>query len=185
MLRVRQTFSGVQGAPWLSTMFFTTATEDASSAAAAVTAVGAFWTAIRSLMTTSVTWATQAQVDGIDVNGNHTGAWSTTPATNSGSAATNQLPQAVQMLCQWRTGTYVNNREVRGRTFIPGLVTGAMASTGLVLGTASTTVQTAINTLLGNATVHLCVWDRTHAGSAQVTSGTVWNQFAILRSRRD
>jgi hypothetical protein len=185
MLRVRTVFSGVQGAPWLSTFYFQATTEGQTEASAAVTATGAFWTSVKARMGTQISYATQAQVDGIDVNGGHTGAWNTTPATGTGSLAGNLLPPAVQGLVQWRTGTYVNNREVRGRTFLPGLTTASNSSLGAFDTATATPVQTAINTLLGNATVHLSVWDRTHAGAATVVSGACWGQFAVLRSRRD
>lgn len=184
MLRVRTQFSGVQGAPWLSTMFFQAATEDGTTAAAAVSAVGAFWTTVKALINSSITYTTLAQVDFIDVNGNHTGAANTTPATGTGGAATGILPMAVQGLVQWRTGTYINNREVRGRTFIPGLTTGALSS-GALASASQTTINSAASTLIGNATAHISVWDRTHSGVATVVSGAAWSQFAVLRSRRD
>lgn len=184
MLRVRTQFTGVQGAPWLSTFYFNAATEDATTAAAAVSATGAFWNTVKALINTSVSYATLAQVDFISVTGSHTGAANTTPATGTGGAATSLLPVACQGLVQWRTGAYINNREVRGRTFIPGLTTGAL-NAGALASAAQTTINSAASTLIGNATVHLEVWDRTHSGQAQVVSGAAWSQFAVLRSRRD
>jgi hypothetical protein len=166
-------------------MFFVAATEDATTAAAAVSAVGAFWTAMKPYMVTAVAYTTIAQVDFINVNGQHTGAANTTPSTGSGTGAGNMLPAAVQMLTQWRTGTYINSREVRGRTFIPGVASLTLTATGVPSAATLAAVQTACNTLIGNATAHLNIWDRTHAGSSQVVTGSPWSQYAVLRSRRD
>lgn len=185
MLRVRTQFSGVQGSPWLSTMFFQATTEDQAAANAAVSAVGAFWTSMKPYMVTAVAYATIAQVDLIDVNGNHTGAFTTTVQSSNGTGAGNMLPAAVQLLAQWRSGTYINNREVRGRTFIPGVASLTLTSTGTPSSATQTAINSACSTLIGNATAHLSVWDRTHAGVATVVTGAAWSQYAVLRSRRD
>lgn len=185
MFRVRTQFTGVQGSPWLSTFFFNASTYDSASAAAAASATGAFWTSVKTLQNANVNFATLAQVDVIDPSGTHSGAFNTTPVTGVGGAAGIMLPSAVQGLCQWRTGTYVNSREVRGRTYIPGLTVAAVQSGGLLASATSTAIQSAITTLLGNATAHLAVWDRKWAGGITVASGSPWSSFAVLRSRRD
>lgn len=182
MYRVRTTFGGVAGSPWISTMYFD---EAGGTPANAVTAVGTFWNAVDSLMETSVVWATLADVETVQADtGNVTAVETTIPQTGNGVAATTGLPIASQMLVRWRTGVYVAGREVRGRTFIPGLAT-AVNSDGVPSGSAQTTVNNAASALVGALDAQLVVWSRTHGQARVVTVGSVWNQFAVLRSRRD
>ena len=185
MLRVRTQLTGPQGAPWLNTLFFTNATEDQTAANAAVSATGAFWNSVRTLMLPGVTFATLPTVDVITVAGGHTGAYNTTPVTNPGSATGSGLPTASQILCQLRTGTYINNREVRGRIFIPGLTTTSINATGQVATSSQTTVNSALNALIAATGAKISVWDRKHAGYSTVSSASCWSSFAVLRSRRD
>lgn len=182
MYRVRTVFTGVTGSPWVSTAFFA---EGAGSAQQAATAVGAFWNAADALMEASVSWTTLADVEGVNAaNGQVHSVFSTTPVTGSGAAATTGLPTAAQGLVRWRTGVYVNGREIRGRWFIPGIATGNN-NDGAPSATMVSTLNTAASTLIGDANSVLEIWSRANGSSADVTSGTTWSQFAVLRSRRD
>lgn len=185
MLRVKTVLNGVQGSPWLSTMFFTGAVEDQAAANAAVTAVGAFWTSVKAFQNNQVSFATQPQVDVMLPAGEHTGAYATTPVTGTGAASQTILPPALNALCQWRTGTYVNSREVRGRTFIPGLTINQLGTNGSLTTSFIASMQTIVNALISASGPDFAVWDRTHAGIVPVTTGTPWASWAVLRSRRD
>jgi hypothetical protein len=88
------------------------------------------------------------------------------------------------MLIKWRTGIYLAGREIRGRTFIPGLDAFTNAE-----GVVDTTVHDALSddlaTWLGGLSAPPLIWSRTHGDSAAVAAAEVWDQFAVLRSRRD
>lgn len=182
MYRVRTTFSGVTGSPWLSTMFFD---EAGGSAANAVTAVGAFWGAVDNLIDSSVSWTTLADVESVDATSGHvTAVTATTPQFGAGGGGTSGIPIVAQGLVRWRTGVYLNGREVRGRTFIPGLGTPSNSDGTLTPGSA-TTIGTASAALIADIASILVVWSRANLQAKTVTASSVWTQFAVLRSRRD
>lgn len=182
MFRVRTVFSGVTGSPWVNTAFFI---EGTSSAQDCVDAVGAFWGAVDALMDSSVTWTTLADVETVDAaTGQVTAVASTTPVTGTGSGGASGIPIAAQALVRWRTGVYEGGREIRGRWFIPGLGTGSNTD-GVVTTASVTAIQTAAQALVNDPDTILCVWSRANNDSAAVTSASTWNQFAVLRSRRD
>jgi hypothetical protein len=166
-------------------MNFQAANEDDAACQAAVTAVGTFWTAVKPYIGTAVTYESVPQVDVLNPSGGHIGASHTTKFTGAGTAAGSLLPPATQLLCQWRCGSYVNNREIRGRTFIPGVASLTLASGGVPSTATLNALQTACTALIGTTGSKLIVWDRRWSGEIPVTSGGPWNQYAVLRSRRD
>lgn len=182
MFRVRTVFQGVTGSPWVNTAFFDSSVGTAQDC---VDAVGTFWSAADSLMEASVSWSTQSDVETVNaLNGNVTNVTATTPAGGTGVVGQTGLPIAAQMLVRWRTGTYVNGREIRGRWFIPGLST-TVNNDGQPSASSLITLNTAAATLQGDADTNLVIWSRAHGQQEFVTSGTAWTQFAVLRSRRD
>lgn len=188
MYRIRTTLTGVQGSPWLSTMYFDVAGGTAQDAA---DAVGVFWGAMDNSMVSAVQWATEAEVAQVNAsNGNLVMVHATTPVTGVGASATEVMPIATQGLVRWRTGSIANGREVRGRTFIPGLVE-ANNNSGVPTAAFVTMLNGAASALISDANSVLVVYHRgdPDAGSPgskhTVTTGTAWSQFAVLRSRRD
>ena len=188
MYRVRTVFNGPQGTPWLSTMFFDAAGGTHQQAAAAV---GAFWGAVDALQTNQVAWATEPDVAEIsEANGGLEGVESTTPVTGSGALSVEPLPWVSQGLLRWRTSTTIFGRQLRGRTFIPALCTGA-TDDGNLTATQATTLNGIAAALIADANSTLVIWHRQTADGnndgdmAPVTSGTMWQSFATLRSRRD
>lgn len=180
--RVRVEFSGMQGAPWLATHVFQ---EGAGSAAQAVAAVGTFWGAVDATMDNEVNWTTLTDVESFDAaTGNVTAVTSVTAVTGSGALALEALPLASQGLVRWRTGVYVSGREIRGRTFIPGLADSANDN-GNLAASVATTIGNAANALIADANSQLEIWSRVNGATADVTSASVWSSFAVLRSRRD
>lgn len=179
--RVRTTFSGMQGSPWLSTLHFEAT---AGTAQQAVTAAGTFWGAVDALIDSEVDWTTEPDVSTFSTAGVLEDVTSTTPVTGTGSSVGDALPLATQALIRLRTGNIVAGRELRGRIFVPALVE-ASNDNGNVLAASRTTLDTAIATLIGSANADLTIWSRTHTLTAAVQTGSTWTQFAQLRSRRD
>lgn len=87
----------------------------------------------------------------------------------------------------WRTATVVNGRLLRGRLFLVPLSTTAYEFNGTLTTSVMNDVLVAAQTLVV-AIDTLCVWHRpvSRAGGAtgQVTSATMTDQAAVLRSRR-
>lgn len=183
MLRVRTEFLGTSGTPYLSTMYFGT---DATQADAdnAVDAVGDFWQGLNGVMCPPLTWATLAQVAVITPAGVVTGAFTTTPRTGAGIQTGDMLPQALQGLVRWRTNSFVGGREIQGHTNVPCLSESSQVA-GVINSANLTTINTAAQALNARVDNQLMVWSRVNNSAIAVQTATVWDRFAVLRSRRD
>jgi len=188
MLRVKTIFTYSTGAPWVSIMHFGGAIQ--SDATNANAAVGAFWGTVDNLINSSVTWTTDAVVQNIEeTTGALVGLFPVTPVTGVGAVATEILPVVNQALVSWRTGVFRAGRELRGRTFIPGL-TEAAATLGFLASGTQVAIQAAADALIADALSTLRVWHRPAPSGVDgqdeiVTTSATWNKFAVLRSRRD
>lgn len=183
MLRVRTVLNGIQGAPYLSTMYFGNSGSLANAQNANL-AVGTFWGAIDNLLGNTMTWSTQAQVEELNLAGNIIAAYGVTPQTGTGSLTGTFEAPVLQGVIQWRTGVYAGGREVRGRTFVPCHLTGNNNG-----GVPSTAYKNGLNaaaaTIIADVNADLVIWSKTKALSSSVLSGNTWGQWAVLRSRRD
>lgn len=182
MYRVRTVFTGVTGSPWLSTAFFDEAGGDASDA---VAAVATFWSALDTRLHVDVAWSTEPDVEIVDeVTGNITGIIGVPPTAGTGALAGELAPPATQALVRWRTGSFVGGREIRGRTFIPGLNVTAIDD-GNLAAAVQVVFQDAAAALIADVASILVIWSRANGAAAPVVSASVWSQFAVMRSRRD
>lgn len=107
----------------------------------------------------------------------------------SGSLSSSGVPRAAQALIRWSTADIVNGRAVKGRTFIPGLVSSTITDTGQLSQGAMDDLDAAAEAMITGSGGTLSVWHRPvdGAGGSEhlVTSASVWSQFAVLTSRRD
>lgn len=162
--------------------------DDTVAVATQRAALGAFWAAIDNLCAGTTQWT--VATSGRDVNatdGSLAGAWSdSTPFTGAGGGAGDQSGDALQALVRWQTGQIRNGRFVQGRTFIPGLastviVDGNLSAAGITLGNA------AASTLAASA-AGMVIFHRPSGSNPgtedPVTSGSMWNELAVLRRRR-
>jgi len=191
-LRVKTTFAGLTGAPYLNLMHFTGTGGTAASAAAV--AVSNFWGEIDARMHTSLTWTRDGSVEEFnEETGAITALHATDAVSGAGALGGEPLPFAVQGLVRWRTGVFVDGREVRGRTFVPGLTESD--STSGVLGAGAAAAMTSAAGTLEDA---LAIWQRPKVDRTvdppvverigtivPVASHSIAVQFAVLRSRRD
>jgi hypothetical protein len=199
IMRVNTIFTGVAGAPYLSTHYFFGAAEpDVAMANAAITAVKNFWFQLGGVMNNTTAWAVQGGVQVIrPSDGQLQGILAGTQQTGAGTVSGgNQLPYAAQGLISWATGEFVDGRHVQGRTFLGGLT--VQAGTGVPITQLYTSSGTAITAIVTTpTTAKLCVYQRERnpdskpgqlphrAGTYhQVTGGTLRPYFAVLRSRR-
>lgn len=109
-----------------------------------------------------------------------------TPLVTPGQVTQQPVADSTQVLFRWRTEAVRAGRRVQGRTFIPGLITTQITSGNLASSAVSawsTIAQAFVDAGLG-----FQVWSRPNAGGpgegANVTTGTVWNELAVLRRRR-
>lgn len=159
--------------------------ETAGSAAQAHAAVASFWAGVKTQMSSALTYTVAGEIELFDAaTGQITGLATTDAVTSVGTQAGDMLPPATQGLVRWRTGFFANGRELRGRTFLPGMVEGSNLN-----GAPASTVVTALSgyaaSLVSGTNHQLSVYSRAHASAAPVTSSSVWTKWAQLRSRRD
>lgn len=193
MLRVRTTFTGMTSGPGLATHFFTGESQSIADDAAA--AVGAFWDALEPRMVGYGTWAVESQVSQLDpATGELEAVYNVTPVSGTGSNGTQQLALATQGLLQLRTGAIVNGRQLRGRLYIPGPTEDGNTD-GRPVAAYRDALSGAGASLIADAGNEWVVWSRPFAGSegnppregttVSVISAVAWNEWGIIRSRRD
>lgn len=183
LYRVRTSILGNAGGPEVATHFF-----DASgggTAQDAATAVRTFWDSLKAQIGSSYNFQVENAVETIDsTTGQPVALTTTTNTVVTGTGGSTYLPAANQGVVQWRTGFFLGGREVRGRTYIPGLIAGASSSSGLPVAALTTAANTAINALISPASSDFGIYSRKNRAFASVLSGSLWNQFGVLRSRR-
>ena len=181
-LRVLTKMTGLAGQPWYNTLHFAGGTQTEADDAA--DAAHDFWNAFQPSFANGLTVQVQPEVISYDpTTGDPVGLFATsTPAiTSSGSGE--PLPWATMGLVRWRTGDFVEGREVRGRTFIPALTEGHNTS-GRPASALLTIMQTAIDALIAD-TPTFQVYSVAHRTTHAVVTGSPWSEWATLRSRRD
>lgn len=182
MMRVRAQWTGGIGGPYLSTTFFSDL--GGATAANANAALGAFFTAVKSLISNTITVSTLGTIEHMDAaDGSIVSSEAVTPVVNTGTASGDVLPPASQYLCQLHTGVYTNGREIRGRLFLGGAME-ANSTLGVPTSGSLTTINTALATLVGDANSEWLVWSRRNGIARDVLSATTWTTWAQLRSRR-
>lgn len=163
-----------------------------------LTTVGSFWTGMASAVTTVTTFTVlpnpsrYAAADGSLQEVFTADA----PAAVTGTASGDSVAKSSMVLIRWVTADIVDNRVVKGRTYIPGALSTMITSNGGVESALRTDVLNAAEALIAGTGGTLSVWHRPKSNGASppvysggsshlVTSASVWDQFAVLRSRRD
>lgn len=176
---------GVAGTPWYTNMYFSLV---GGSGQAVVDAVQTFWTSWAASLDNSNIITIEgdtALVD--DVTGNITGIDSVTTRTVTPTGATSALPPANQLVMNSFTSTFIGGRQLRGRTYIPGLLQSAADGNGAVVAAIRTAVVTHGTSLITNTAGPgpFRIWSRQNGVSAVVNAVTSPTKFGVLRSRRD
>ena len=180
--RVNTEWSGGQGVPYLSTHYFDTS---AGTVNDAIASVQTFWTAVKSRISDQLSWTIPGDVTVIDVaTGQPTGIAAGILQAGAGTDGSDPGPWAAQGLIRWRTGVFVNGREVRGRTFIPGIT-----DAGVVDGVLNTFAVDEFNgagaALISDAATIFGIYSRKSHTFHAAVAASAWTQLAVLRSRRD
>lgn len=123
-----------------------------------------------------------------DTTGTLTGSWADATARTGQGAATNEpVADATQMLIRWYTPSIINGRFLQGRTYIPGVAAGNLQG-GNLNPTSQAGLQVYVDAFIATP-AELVVWSRptgSRPGSSDtVTTGAIWNEFAVLRRRRN
>lgn len=180
MLRLRINWTGLnQG----YSIWHFTGSDDQTGADDAAAAAAVWLAAVDNFL--SVAQGFQVDPEVLVVNpatGQTTGSFGVSSSPGTGADSNNPLPNAAMGLVRWRTGVYNDGRELRGRTFIPGITENSCDANGNLSDTARSAIAAASNDL--NDTTDFCVYSPTHHMQATPTNISVWQEFAYLRSRR-
>ncbi len=183
IFKVRTLFSGGGGGAGVNTLYF-----DATgglTAQNAATAARTFWFTMRNEISNNITITPDLAVYTIDdATGSPSGLTTVTGTSFPGISTGNELPWSQQGLLEMRTGNFAFGRELRGRIFVPGAPDGDN-SVGVPTSGYQTTLTAAGAALVADANSIWLVYSRTHHYSASIGSVQAWNQWAVLRSRRD
>lgn len=187
MHRVQTVVTGVVGGPYYLVGYFDAAGSNAQNACAAwhlfITGGG---TGTATGFPDGSRVETQPEVLQINpVDGAVVGLEDADGLVSIGANTSDQLPTQNQFLVRWRTGEYINRRENRGRTNLPCPFEEALTNEGRVAPAIQTALQARANTLVNNIAVRHVVWSKKNGGWSETVSASVWDQFSVLRSRRD
>lgn len=192
MIEVITDITTVAGSGMVSVHYFS----DGAEPAVVTAAISSFWADVATQCTTSTTFRVRS--DGRIVapeTGNLVGFYNSpiNPPV-SGSQPGQAVADATQGLIQWRTGVVSDGREVRGRTFVPGLQSAAVNNGNLSTG-ARAVLADAADGLIGDA-LGFGVWRRPRVPSPtqplparpgsfeEATAASAWTELAVLRRRR-
>lgn len=182
MRRYRVVHLGIGGAPYLSTHWFsgTQGTESDCRQAAL-----GFWTdsAAERIAGVASTGDTVVDIieseDGSLIGSTPVSDWTVT-ATGTGEV----LPLATQGLLRLDTGVIVGGRRIRGHLYLPA-PTEADSDDGGPAAAYRTTYESAWADNMDDAPISPVVWSRVNGAMVTIQQGAVWDNWAVLRSRRD
>jgi len=184
MIRIRVTWSGLAGGPWISTFYFSD-TFNQTNVDAARGGINTLLNTYRSLMAAGAT-ITAATAENLSLAGVLSGSLAlTTPINLTSNGAGNWLPREVQALAQVRTGSYLSGRELRGRIYFPQPTTGQADASGNPSTTFQSTMNTALTTYRTTGGFTPVVWSKKFASSSTMSAASIAPYFAVQRRRRD
>jgi hypothetical protein len=179
--RIRVIWSSPTSDTWVSTFWFQAADTASSCASAVVT----FANAIKGKIGNAVTGALDPSCYTIDLATMKPTGITAVSGTISGVGASGDvLPYSTQGLMRLRTGVFVNGREMRGRLFLPAPAEVDNDS-GFPLSSYQTSMAAAGNALVADAGTNWSILSRRYAALTTISSVSVKNNWAVLRSRRD
>lgn len=178
--RVTTLMTGTAGGPWVNQLWI--ADELSPTAQDAVDAVTAFWQSLSGRIASGVTITQEPEVPLFSTPDTPVSVGSATVTETLTAGGANPLPPATQGLIRLRTATFNGTRRVLGKIYVPYLSEEFNVGAGTLESTTAALFTTSTNTLRNAG---LVVASRALNTFAPVIQGDAWNQFAVLRSRRD
>lgn len=183
--KVTTVVTGVAGAPYYITGYFDAGVGDAAQSVTAWHMFAANGDTPANLPSGSL-WVTGPEVPIIDVaTGDIIDVEVVGQESVAGSNNGARMPPSSQLLARWKTPVFINGRRLQGRTNLPLCYQAQANNDGTVTGATLDDLQGRITALLSNSFADHVVYSRKGAVAEVTTAGSVWSQFAVLRSRRD
>lgn len=183
MYEYRAIWSGTTGGTGYSVFHF----DGAGSATAIPALVHTFFDGNKAFLPNEVSIDFDAEVIQKANDGTLIGAVAVTPPTTVVGQSASAFSMPAGLRVTWETGTIVNGRRLRGRTYIVPSV-GAADATGTPSTASMAALKTAADALINASVINntpLAVWSRANSAVMAVTSAVVSDRTAVLRSRRD
>lgn len=184
LARARCVWTGVDGSPWYTNMFFAL---EPGQEQDAVDTLTYFVSGVQLYVQSAVTWTVEDLVTFINPGtGMPIGAALANGSTGAGGNSGQMLSRSSQGLIRWNTGAYPAGRQIVGHTYIPGLAEAANGDNGRMLEATRASLESIANATIttpGNATP--VVYSRKNRQGYAAQNAQCWREFAVLRSRRD
>lgn len=186
MRRYNVAWQNWPGAPGVSTFYSDTVVDISTF----TDALRAFWGTMGTLVPSGLTIQVPSNGDIInDADGTITGAWSDgTPVTVVTGTAAGAYAGNAGAVVHWLTTGVVNNRRVRGRTFVVPLIGSSYEANGSLSSATLASLNSAAATLVAAVGASMLVWHRPKppaiGSSFNVTNHRVPDLAVSLRSRR-
>lgn len=185
IFRIQAVWSGVAGAPFYTTFYFTSDGLTAGAEAAQAD-VSTFLNANEPLVTQSLRWDLPPVVEEInDATGDLVGAYSVPADFGFGTNTAEGLPPSTCGLIKWSTGVVVAGRFLKGRTYFPLPGENMNDASGNPSTVYINGLRIPAQALIDSPNSQLRIWSRTHGTSSPATVASVWSKWASLRSHRD
>lgn len=185
--RVEVQVTGVAGSPYYIVGYFTA---DSGTTNQCITAWMTFVAGVTS--GSSIAWPSGALITAQDVvqlvdpaTGQPVGTEVGTALSVTGTGTGQMMSPATQILTEWHTNNYLNGREVRGRTNHPCVRAADATTSGAPSGATISGWNSAASALIGDANTVFVIWSKKNGQWFAAESGSTWNKFSVLRSRRD
>lgn len=184
LFEVHTTWTGVAGAPYYTTLRGLLTGPVAPEAFA--DAWTSFLVTIQGAIIDNLTAVVEPEVTIIESStGELVGVSTIDGATVAPTGSTDALPPMTQALLQIQTPTIISGRRLRGRIFLPGMLEANNTVDGAPSAALTESFNGAGATLVDALASTWVVYSPTHRAYGTVTGVQTWNQWAVLRSRRD
>lgn len=184
LYEVHTTWTGVAGSPYYTThRGLLTGPVTPSQFA---TAWLAFLETMKGAMDDNLVAVVEPEVTIIDsTTGQLVGVTTIAGGTKSMTGSGDVLPPQTQALVQVATPNIVNGRRLRGRFFLPGMMEANNAVDGKPSAALTSAIGSALATFVTAVSGGWVIYSPTNHVYAVVSGAQAWNQWAVLRSRRD
>lgn len=187
--RARALWQGWPGAPGYSN-FYASGVGDPTVGASWVASIQALFEAVKTYLPSGLTITMEGVIDEFeDSSGQLTDQIAVTVPTPTTGSGIGNYSGASGLLISWVTGTFVNGRRSRGRTYFVPLVSTAFDAQGSASTGAVTAFTNAANAYMTANDGALRVFRRPTpkhpvGGQATITSAFVPDLAVVMRSRR-
>lgn len=184
LYEVHTTWHGVAGTPYYSTL------RGLLGSSVSPTVLAQKWveclTIFKGAIVSPLVAVIEPEVTIIDsTTGKLVGTSSVPSQTIAATGSTDALPPMTQALVQLGTNTVTEGRRLRGRLFIPGMLEANNTVVGQPSAALTESLDQAFAAMVSATQGGWVVYSRTHHTYALVQSAKTWNQWAVMRSRRD